>query len=211
MLNPGQDPAQAVRAHIREHVRSIGGDAGQAIGIELASLVRMVATLFEAIATHHLGGTELSAARWRLLFLLLAEERRGNSGGVTPTHLSRGRKVSKNTISALLRGLEEQGLIQRTLDAADRRAFRIRLTDAGRALIEAAAPQHIEHLNGLLADLTPAEQAQLADLLTKLHRSLLAHGGLPWPGDGHRCPGGAASAGDPGAQGQPTHHRQDRR
>ena len=181
MHPPGADPIQAMRAAIREHVQSAGADPEQAVGIELASLVKLVATLFEAIGEQHLRDTGLSPARWRVLLFLLAAERRGNRAGVTPSDLSHGKKVSKNTISGLLRGLEAQGLIRRALDPADRRVFRIQLTDAGRALIESAAPARIAQLNGLLAGLTPAERSQLADLLGRLYHSLLAHGNL-------RCP-----------------------
>ncbi len=202
MLTPVKDPIQHMRAHMREHVQSIGGDPGQAMGIELASLIRMVATLFKAIATQDTGGTELSAARWRLLLFLLAEERRGNSGGITPTHLSRYEKVSKNTISALLRGLEEQGLIQRTLDPADHRLFRIQLTAVGRELIESTAPQRIAHLNSLVAGLTPGEQVQLADLLGKLYHSLLARGNPPCPAAGPHWPACTTTADkEPAAEG----------
>ena len=115
---------------------------------------------------------ELSAPRWRLLLRLLIEEALGNSAGISPTVLSRSQRVSKNTISALLRGLEAQGLIQRTLDAADRRAFRIQLTQDGRDYLHSTAPRRIEGLNRLPSALTPQEREQLTLLLEKLQRSL---------------------------------------
>ena len=92
--------------------------------------------------------------RWVLLFRLLAEERCGCGEGISPTHLSQRQNVSKNTISVLLRGLEEQGLIERTLVPDDRRAFQIRLTAAGRTLVETTAPAHIAFLNEMTAGLT---------------------------------------------------------
>ena len=99
----------------------------------------------------------------------------GVTAGVTPTHLSRIRNVSKNTISALLRGLEEQGLIERALDPEDRRGFRIRLTEAGRDLVRSTSPQHLARLNLLASGLTPDEQRQLVELVRKLYRSLTSH------------------------------------
>ena len=68
-------------------------------------------------------------------FALYVEEQRGKSLGLPPSYLSRCQDVTKNTISVLLRGLEDQGWIERTLDPDDRRVFRIRLTPAGRELI----------------------------------------------------------------------------
>jgi DNA-binding MarR family transcriptional regulator len=144
-------------------------------GLELARLIRMVSTLYQAIADDHLQANEVSGPRWALLVRLRNEELRGDAGGCSPTHLSRCQSVSKNTISALLRGLEEQGLVERALDPDDRRGFRIRLTEAGRALVAETAPLHLRFLNELAAGLTPEEQAELAELLQKLHRSLVTH------------------------------------
>lgn len=53
------------------------------------------------------------APRWGLLMRLYIEEVSGNMSGLSPSQLSHYQHVSKNTVSALLRGLEEQGLIAR--------------------------------------------------------------------------------------------------
>ncbi len=100
------------------------------------------------------------------------EEARGNCAGITPTALSRVQSVSKNTISALLRGLEEQGLVQRTLDPTDRRLFRIQLTAHGRELVRREAPGRVRHLNRLAQGLTEPERQELTDLLWKLFSSI---------------------------------------
>ena len=59
---------------------------------------------------------------------------------MSPTHLSRCQSVSKNTISSLIGGLEEQGLVERELDRDDKRVFRIHLTDAGRQAVRRPRP-----------------------------------------------------------------------
>ncbi|MCC7354322.1 MAG: winged helix DNA-binding protein [Anaerolineae bacterium] len=150
-----------------------------ASGMEMARLVKMTAHLYDSVVVQGEGATEVSGPRLFLLGRLFIAEKQGNTEGLSPTHLSHWRKVSKNTISALLRGLEEQGLIQRTLDPVDKRVFRIRLTDAGREFVRSTAPQHVAYMNSLLADLTPPERAQLLELLGKLSRSLAARCGLP--------------------------------
>ena len=147
-------------------------------GMEMARLVKMASHLYDAVVVQSEGTPEISSPRLFLLGRLFVEEKQGNFEGLSPTHLSHWRKVSKNTISALLRGLEEQGLIQRALDPIDRRGFRIRLTDAGRGLVRATAPQHLAYMNNLLTDLTPVERKLLTALLDKLCRSLAAHGHL---------------------------------
>jgi DNA-binding MarR family transcriptional regulator len=143
-------------------------------GLELARLIKMVSNLYEAVADEHLHKADVSGPRWQVLWRLRREEMRGNLEGVSPTHLSQCQRVSKNTISALLRGLEEQGLVERTLDPDDRRAFRIRLSDAGRSLLTDTAPLHLDYMNQLVSGLAPEERTELARLLGKLFHSLAA-------------------------------------
>ena len=102
-----------------------------------------------------------------------------DQASLSPTELSRLQLVTKNTISSLLRSLEEQGLIERTLDVKDRRQFQIHLTDEGRDLIRASTPEHVIYLNQLAGDLTPDEITQLDELLHKLRVSLAHRGDLP--------------------------------
>ncbi|CAN5873987.1 hypothetical protein BH10CHL1_BH10CHL1_44150 [soil metagenome] len=149
-------------------------------GVELLRLVHMVTNTYENVVGAVGGNEKLSAPRWRLLMRLLVEERAGGSY-VYPTELSKSQAVSKNTISAHLRALEEQGLIIRELDPQDRRQFRIHLSEAGRTLIQNGTPKFMTYLNKLTADLTGPEVEQLQALLWKLHGSLIHHGGSSEP------------------------------
>ncbi len=174
-----EERIQHMRANIRQHVQSVTGSSELSHGIEVIAVTRTIAHIYDALVSSATDEGELTRARWGVLFRLLGEERRGNIEGMTPTHLSRNINVSKNTVSSLLRGLEDQGLIQRTLDPNDRRLFHIKLTDAGREKVAASAPHRIAYMNGLLADMTQEEQEQLLTLLEKLYRSILAHGDFP--------------------------------
>lgn len=171
------DSLHTMRQRMRDHIQALtGGEPTR--GMELMSILRMVNGLLETILAQHSAESGLSASRWGILMHLLAEEQRGNLDGLTPTYLSRCRNVGKNTMSALLKGLEEQGLIRRKLDAADKRIFRIQLTPAGRELIAASLPPRIQRSNELIADLSAEEQEALLALLEKLFLSLKAHGGI---------------------------------
>lgn len=165
-----QDPFEHLQAHMREHVREMTGSEDIS-GVELSALVRMAANFYDGQATEKGGPCDLSGPRLGLLLRLFIEEKRGSQAGLTPTQLSRGQAVSKNTTSSHLRGVEEQGLITREIDAQDKRLFRIRLTEKGRQLVRSSAPGHIHKLNQMAAALTPEEQAQLNALLKKLIRS----------------------------------------
>ena len=141
-------------------------------GVEMISLMGRILHMCRYVDCQEPENQELSLPRWRLLLHLYLNERIGRTGGLKPTQLSKTHHVSKNTISALLRGLEEQGLIWRELDPQDLRAFNIHLTEAGRETIQAAAPKRIQALNDMLGGLTPDELAQLFQLLEKLRLSL---------------------------------------
>lgn len=148
------------------------GEGIDSTGLELVRLFHMVVNLYASEAENRVNGVAMSGPRWRLLLRLFMEERLGRTEGLAPGYLSRCQSVSKNTISVLLRGLEEHGWVERTLDPEDRRVFRIRLTPAGRELIRTSAPERLAHLNTLVDDLTVEERGQLIRLLSKLHRSL---------------------------------------
>jgi DNA-binding MarR family transcriptional regulator len=143
-------------------------------GIETFSLMHRLARVGELLGSYSSDEVDLSGPRWRLMLRLFIEENMGNKEGLTPTDLSRWQRVSKNSTSSLLRGLEEQGLIQRTLDPKDLRVFRIQLTASGRDLVLRTGPMRIEHFNELLSGLEPDEIDQLNALLEKLMGSITA-------------------------------------
>jgi DNA-binding MarR family transcriptional regulator len=171
-LHAGPDRDQ-VRTYIHDHLKALF-NIEDSSGIELFVMLQRVAHLSRLLDAQPNGDMGLSGPRWRLLLRLFIEEELGNRVGLTPTVLSHSQRVSKNTISALLRRLEAQGLIQRALDASDLRAFRIQLTQAGRDYLHNTTPRRLEGLNSLLSGLDLREREQLTLLLDKLQRSLLA-------------------------------------
>lgn len=173
----GSGPHRAAGAVWRDRLKDLVG-LEDASGVELLVTIRGLTRLCELAEGQQSSGPELSGPRWGLLLLLMAHEQSGRLQGLTPSALSRFQGVSRNTISSLLRGLEGQGYIERTLDEDDRRVFRIRLTDAGRAVVQSLAPARVAFMNQLAAGLSAEERAQLLSLLAKLRRSIVAQAGL---------------------------------
>lgn len=159
--------ADGVRALAQELAGNVGIQ-----GLELAWMVRRTSHLYDVVASHSLREAEVSGARLGFLIHLYAEEKRAGGLGVSPTRLSHCRRVSKNTISSMLRGLEEQGLIERALDPEDKRVFRIRLSAAGQDLVRSISPDHFARMNELASSLSVEEREQLLALLGKLTASL---------------------------------------
>jgi DNA-binding MarR family transcriptional regulator len=84
------------------------------------------------------------------------------------SEISKVLHVTSPTITQLMKGLEAQGLVERHIDPADRRAVCIRLTEKGEQVTQKAADAFIANLNGLVEHLGVEQSNQLAELLTKV-------------------------------------------
>ena len=141
-------------------------------GFELTRMIKIVSSLYDMTFASTIKEAEISGPRFGILMGLYINEKIGRTSGINPTFLSKMQNVNKNTISSLISGLEEQGLIYREIDPEDRRAFRIKLTEEGRLLTTKQAPIYIEYMNASASGLTLDEQTQLLQLLNKLIDSL---------------------------------------
>ena len=144
-------------------------------GVQLSNTLRRIANLFDALANQQDSDDEVSGQRMGILIRLYGGEVLHEGAGVTPTMLSHMQNVTKNTISSLVKGLEDQGLIRRENDPLDRRIYRLYLTDAGREYVTKMAPKKINYLNSLVSDMDSADIDQLLELLGKLQVVLLGH------------------------------------
>lgn len=68
--------------------------------------------------------------------------------------------------------LEARGLIERLPDPADRRGTRVRLTGAGRELVDAVVSTHLETEVNLLSGLSTSEREELSRLLATWTRAM---------------------------------------
>lgn len=166
-----EDHYEKMREHITKHLLSMTNGA-DIKGLELSSLIRMLANYYAAIVAHKMVPGELSGPRMGILIRLLVAEKNGNTDGINPTALSHFQNVKKNTISSLLRGLEESGYVERNLDPNDKRVFLIRITEKGRKMMETVGPQRLTMMNDLASDLNDEEKTQLIFLLEKLRKSM---------------------------------------
>jgi DNA-binding MarR family transcriptional regulator len=81
------------------------------------------------------------------------------------TQLAAASTFSKSRLSHAVSRLEQRGLVIREDCATDRRGQIARLTDAGMAALEAAAPGHVEQVRRSLIDaLTPDQVRQLGEI-----------------------------------------------
>jgi DNA-binding MarR family transcriptional regulator len=88
--------------------------------------------------------------------------------GLKMNELSRLLMVTGGNVTAIVDQVEKEGLVGRLEEPADRRAFRIRLTPAGRKTFAEMARAHEEWVVELLSGLSRREQDELLALLAKL-------------------------------------------
>jgi DNA-binding MarR family transcriptional regulator len=81
------------------------------------------------------------------------------------SQLAEAATSSKSRLSHAVARLEERGWVERTDCPTDRRGQFARLTDTGFAVLEAAAPGHVEKVRQALFDLlTPEQVGQLREI-----------------------------------------------
>ncbi|MCA9865226.1 MAG: MarR family transcriptional regulator [Anaerolineales bacterium] len=129
---------------------------------------RLVSHQIYRLSDMNLEESGLSYAQYRVLMSLRFNEWTGQCDGLNPSEISAKQGTSRNTISSLIRSLEENGLIERQLDMNDRRRFNIHLSEAGREKMIEQSNDHIELINQLFAVLSTEEMEVLSTLLQKL-------------------------------------------
>lgn len=131
----------------------------------LSDLVRLEITLWNRINTRLKAEHTLSLAFFESLDVI------GHSpdGSLRVGDLARALRITVGAASKLVDRVEAAELIRRDVDAADRRASRVALTDAGRAVLaDARRTYEAEMARTLNATLTGDEQQHLHTLIRRL-------------------------------------------
>ena len=158
--------------HVRALLAQVFGEDNMP-AMEIAQRLRLIVQLMHNLSGESGRAARLSAARMRLLVHLAIASEQG-CDALAPSALSRRMGVSRNTISALLNGLEEQGHIVRDVHPEDRRQFRVQITPSGLAVVQECAPKHGALINSLLEPLSDEDRARLLDLTARLAEHLAA-------------------------------------
>lgn len=93
--------------------------------------------------------------------------------GLKMKELSRHLMVTGGNVTGIVDPLEQAGLVERAPEPADRRAFRVRLTRAGRKAFAEMAAEHEQWIVELVAGLSRREHAELYKLLAKVKQLTL--------------------------------------
>jgi DNA-binding MarR family transcriptional regulator len=104
----------------------------------------------------------LAVNEWRALVVLNEHEPLSATGIVDRS------SMDKVSVSRAVATLEKRGLMERHVDPADRRRVLLRLTRAGRALVDDIVPLVTEVERDMLSVLTPEERTTLESLMEKV-------------------------------------------
>lgn len=104
--------------------------------------------------------------------VLAALRRAGPPYTLIPSRLSDALMMSRAGMTGRLDRLEAAGLVERSLDPADRRSFRVSLSARGLQVIDAAVAEHAANVERLISALTPEQRQALDHALRTLLRAV---------------------------------------
>ena len=115
----------------------------------------------------HFARYGLSTGRYRLLADL-----EDHDGEKSPSRLAADLGVSRATVTGLVDGLEQEGLVARRPSAEDGRGAVVVLTARGAQRLRDMAPEHFARLEEMVDELTVDERAVFLDLLSRVVRGI---------------------------------------
>jgi DNA-binding MarR family transcriptional regulator len=104
---------------------------------------------------------DLLQGRWWVLILLMRESDLTSQPSVLAEKLG----VTRATMTGLLDGLEQGGLVQRVSAPQDRRSVQVKLTAAGQAKLDAVMPDYYSRLRLCMQGLSESQRSDLQSIL----------------------------------------------
>lgn len=141
-----------------DHEQTVHMDIGKSIGFLLAKAYQRACVLFK----EEFEGYDLTPRQFGLLGFLWQED------GLSQAELSARSQIDRTTMGGVIDRLEKEGLVKRCKHPEDRRAYRICLTEKGRALQPLLTPLAARAQKKFIAKLDPQELETLKSLLDKI-------------------------------------------
>ncbi|MEC0310099.1 MarR family transcriptional regulator [Paenibacillus lautus] len=89
--------------------------------------------------------------------------------GMKVSEISSMMNVTSPTITQFINALESKGLVERVMDARDRRAVRVQLTEEGNRVVQETYQNVRNNFNELVDFLGEEDSVKLTELLTKVY------------------------------------------
>ncbi len=111
----------------------------------------------------------LTDSQFNVLMLLRYQT---EDGQLNQTQLGRMLLVNRSNVTGLIDRMEKAGWVQRISKSGDRRVNQIKLTSAGRRLVERAEKAYFTRIEHVLANVGEIEQNALKDALSRIRQSI---------------------------------------
>jgi DNA-binding MarR family transcriptional regulator len=142
-------------------------------------MIRRVHQIAVALFIEETGRLGVTNRQYGILFVL------NHRPGIDQISVANLLGLDRSTTAMVLKKLEQDGLVVRSVGAHDRRRHSLRLTRAGQKLLSALAGPARKAKNRLLSAFTPREQKLFVALLDKFTRAF--NGSTRVPLDPHRA------------------------
>ncbi|BBH23758.1 hypothetical protein Back11_51030 [Paenibacillus baekrokdamisoli] len=103
-----------------------------------------------------------------MMLFCIRRSTKSGSPGLKASEISSMMKITSPTVTQTVNMLEAKGLVERSLDAHDRRVFRIKLTEEGERMTQAAEDSMHIRVKGLIDHLGKERSLLLVELLDEV-------------------------------------------
>jgi len=141
---------------------------GKKIDLALSLFVKLTRAhdTFEHLTAANIREAGLTPAQFGVVECL------GHKGSMLIGDLTKKHFVSGGNMTVVVDNLEKEGIVRRSVNKEDKRAFFVQLTPKGKRLFKTTFIPHAHYVTKLASVLTEAEQAELGSLLKKLGTEL---------------------------------------
>ena len=131
-------------------------------GVSTIQLLHLAASKADRIFEEHVGSIEITAREYEVLAAV------ARHNGLSQTDIMNDTGIDRSTTAQLTTRLVRRGWLQRRRAKHDRRTYRVRLTEHGKAALAKAGPASLATEKVLLASLAPSQKADLLEALKRI-------------------------------------------
>ena len=128
-------------------------------GKSIVQLLRLAASKADKVFATRGASIAVTAREYEVLAAV------ARTDGLSQTDIMADAGIDRTSTAALVGRLVRRSLLHRRRDKTDRRAYRVRLTDRGRAVLATAEPVSRSIETTLLQRLSPLQKSQLTEAL----------------------------------------------
>ena len=157
-------PKQELLNEYAERVTSLNANAVESC----IALLRTAADISKVLDEHFLK-YEISEGKFTILTLLF----RQSNYQLSPVELSKKADVTKGTMTGLIAGLENQGLVEKLTNIGDKRSYLVKLSSKGQELLNEILPEHYKLIGEMMSILGDDQLKDMSLLLNLLSEKVV--------------------------------------